>query len=496
MMRYVGFRLDAGPMIGIGHLERCITIANALTKFDYECDFFCVESEYPVEERIREAGYTCLLIPRLDGRNRADTRSFLLSDRSLDCIEKNRSHYDLFFVDHYDIDEKWEIELRKRVSISKLIVIDDLADRKHSCDVLIDSAIGRKKDHYAGLVPAYCELLLGSSFYPFREEFFVTRPCQYRIKKSSVDRILVSFGGSDPKNLTIRAVLEIRNRRPDIEIVVVISSASASLDKIKKLGEDDSAISVFVDVRDIHNIIIKSDFAIGASGGSAIERCFMGLPSLNVAFAQNQKWLLKELEKNQLCLTCAESNLEETISNILLSNDLINRLQSIHESCIEYFGNQSEEVRSGFNLANFRLRNIQLEDKDILFSWQNEVGARKYFTNPGVPSYKEHEYWFNKSINDPNRKLWIVLHNNEKAGYLRIDKVSEKLPNSFEVSIFISTEYREKGLSKRALKAIQRMPAIGELFAKIDNRNDASKRLFTSAGFVCISEEYYKWSEE
>jgi len=194
---------------------------------------------------------------------------------------------DWLVVDHYALDRRWEARLR--LNANKIMVIDDLADRAHDCDLLLDqNLVLGSRLRYAALVPSACECMLGPRYALLQPEYAELRPRAGR-RDVAVRRILVFFGGSDQHNLTglvISAFLALQ--RDSIAMDVVINSQSPHAVAIQELAHRYSYITIHHTLPSLAPLMLKADLAIGAGGVAAWERCCLGLPSLVVATGENQ----------------------------------------------------------------------------------------------------------------------------------------------------------------------------------------------------------------
>lgn len=198
---------------------------------------------------------------------------------------------DWLIVDHYGLDELWE---RKLANCCRgIFVIDDLADRRHYCDLLLDQNLGRSKENYIALIPRNCEVFVGAKYALLRPEFIKWRDASLlRRVNPSLQRILITMGGVDQPNATGR-VLETLENFPlsvDCQITVIMGATAPWLDDVKsKAVSMPWQTEVLVNVNDIARHMARSDLAIGAAGSTAWERCCLGLPTVMVILAGNQR---------------------------------------------------------------------------------------------------------------------------------------------------------------------------------------------------------------
>lgn len=194
---------------------------------------------------------------------------------------------DLLVVDHYGLDARWEAALRPQAK--RLMVIDDLADRPHDADVLLDQNLyANMEGRYAGLVPSSCKQLLGPGYALLRPEFAQARQ-NIRQRDGSIRRIFVFFGGSDVTNETSKALealdaLDLQG----IEVDVVIGAANRHHDAIASLCAKMPGAQLHRQVTHMAGLMAAADLALGAGGSTTWERCALGLPALVVSVAENQ----------------------------------------------------------------------------------------------------------------------------------------------------------------------------------------------------------------
>jgi UDP-2,4-diacetamido-2,4,6-trideoxy-beta-L-altropyranose hydrolase len=207
--------------------------------------------------------------------------------------------WDWLVVDHYALDATWESIVRP--SCRSLMVIDDLADRSHVCNLLLDQTFGREEVDYRSLVPANCRLLCGSNHALLRPEFAATRPYSLQRRIRPVLReLLITMGGVDNDNATGQ-VLQALRRCPlpsDIRISVVMGTTAPWLDEVRKQAQDMPwPTRVLVGVNDMAQLIANSDLAIGAGGATSWERCCLGVPTVMLVVADNQVKVAEGLER-------------------------------------------------------------------------------------------------------------------------------------------------------------------------------------------------------
>jgi UDP-2,4-diacetamido-2,4,6-trideoxy-beta-L-altropyranose hydrolase len=272
MKRSVVFLCDAGRLIGSGHIMRCLTLADGMRRNGWDCRFAVAPGSLEAAPALAESG-----LPVLQ-----------LTDKSPDALFALTGPCDLLVIDNYGLAADFESACR---SWSRwLMVIDDLANRAHRCDILLDQTLGRLPKDYAQLVPAQTTILIGPDYALLRPQFaqYRERSLRRRAKGGRLGRILISLGGADPNDVTGRILDGIRQatgRRLHLDIV----SGAFGLSDATRQRASESNISVLHHVAMMADLMTEADLAIGAGGMTSWERCCVGLPTLLVITADNQR---------------------------------------------------------------------------------------------------------------------------------------------------------------------------------------------------------------
>jgi len=488
-MRVV-FRVDASLQMGTGHVMRCLTLADKLKENGAEVSFICRKHKGNLIRKIRLSGFNVYELNehKQDKVDNKLTHSHWLGatqeQDSNDCIDILKSKkVNYLIVDHYALDERWQKNLKSYCE--KLVVIDDLADRKHQCDILIDQTYGRQKESYKELLPKSCELLLGSQYALLRDEFYKWR--EYSLKRRNGEKLknlLVNMGGSDPNNITeeILKEIELCQLPKYIIITVVMGGSSPHLNRVMTIASNSSyKIKVRVDVNNMSELMANSDVAIGATGATTWERCCLGLPSIQIVIAENQTTIANSLGKaniiklikkvNQLSL--AIEDIQHTLNKMSLASTSIVDGQGANKvaKCI---------LSNTCLVPNLSLKPANYDDCKFIYDLQT-VDNRKYYVNKKVPSMKEHVKWFKKTLNSKESQLFVATFNYKNIGLLRIDNLNEK---TIEISIVIATIYRGQGIAKKVLSMLDELIFSRNIKAIIHINNIPSIRVFESSGFI------------
>ena len=296
----VALRVDASLQIGSGHVMRCLTLADALSERGHRCVFLSQDLEGARLDAVRSRGH---VLEVLEGRDepygsdeQAPAHAAWLEGSWKEDARSTRKALDrcgasVLIVDHYALDRRWEEAVA--VPGLRLAAIDDLADRPHAISLLLDQNLGRTAADYDGLVPEDClrligpdHALVGPQFARLREESLSRR------KESKMEHIMVSMGGVDIDDAT-SAVLECLGTICSTsirEVSVIMGRHAPHLDRVRAVASSlPLQVEVAVDVTDMAERMTRADLAVGGAGGTAWERCSLGLPSIAVVLAENQR---------------------------------------------------------------------------------------------------------------------------------------------------------------------------------------------------------------
>jgi UDP-2,4-diacetamido-2,4,6-trideoxy-beta-L-altropyranose hydrolase len=304
----ITFRVDASLQMGSGHVMRCLTLADALAAQGAQCHFISRALVGNLLALIRQRGYAVDGLPASTDLTQVATVEYVKNDSA------NRNEYDGWLgvswikdaeqtraiveklqpdwlvVDHYALDHRWEAALRPHCK--KLMAIDDLADRVHQCDLLLDQNLGRQPQDYASLVPAQCKVLTGPQYALLRPEFAALRAYSLqRRQRPALKQLLITMGGVDQPNATGQVLQALKGCTlpKECRITVVMGLQAPWLQQVRAQAQDMPwPTEVFVNISDMAQRMAESDLAIGAAGSTSWERCCLGVPTLLVVLADNQ----------------------------------------------------------------------------------------------------------------------------------------------------------------------------------------------------------------
>ncbi|WP_324476765.1 UDP-2,4-diacetamido-2,4,6-trideoxy-beta-L-altropyranose hydrolase [Atribacter sp.] len=463
------FRVDASLTIGTGHVMRCLTLGSVLLKKGNNVFFICREHEGHLCNLIEQQGFSVCRLPAPTGKEQIENTPphalwlgllwHIDAEQTRIAIQNLGIKPDWLIIDHYAIDHRWESALRPLVG--NILVIDDLADRIHDCDLLLDQNLFDDiQTRYVGKVPTDCRLLLGPE-YALLHPVYADLHDRIPPREGPVRRILISFGGTDNDNLTglaLSAVLSLG--RPDIEVDVVIGEGNPYMSTISNLAEGHQNVIIHRQLPTLAILMAKADLAIGAAGATSWERLCMGLPAVVITTAENQRHIAEELERRGLIRYLGHKN-EVTLQALKHAiADITNKELDYHWSieCHQTIdGKGVDRVSTVLTIkpdTPLHVRHARLSDEKLLLKWANDLINRFYSFSPKPISQEVYHRLFYQCLRDVEgcRIYLIETSNGIPIGQVRFEKKGE----IWEISYSLASEYRSRGISNRLLEtAIQ-----------------------------------------
>lgn len=287
------FRTDSSSEIGHGHLMRCLVLAKELKQHGSAIHFICRDHSGSAHRLVEEAGHLLHLLPgkRIVAKSSMH-RDWLGRTQAEDAQDCDRIIEDLpsrqVVVDHYGLDIEWE----SRIACDSMTVIDDLADRPHRCNRLVDQSLVHSKQDYETLVAGNFDFWGGANII-LRDEFRKTADWQ----DTRSGALMICMGGADPRHVTIRivkALLDGLGRTPGQQLVkkidVVIGQAFDRGEELEHcVAGSNLGVVLHQGHPNISALMTRSDLCILSCGTMILEACALGVPSIGVVLAENQK---------------------------------------------------------------------------------------------------------------------------------------------------------------------------------------------------------------
>ncbi len=270
-------RTDASPTMGGGHVVRCMALAEGLADEGWRCEFAVTHETLSTVPWLAACEF---LVHELSSGDEAGELARLAPQGA-----------DLFVIDHGKSAADYERSFRGWAR--RILVMNDISLEGHECDLLLCQNMNMELGQKVIKESNQCRVLVGPEFALLRKEFTVHRSKALSQRKAgSVNRIFVSLGMTDAYNINAVILDGLASLQENCIIDVVIGKKAAHLEDILvQAASHPSVVNVHTDLSaaQVAELMILADLAIGAPGMSSWERCSLGLPSLLIVWADNQK---------------------------------------------------------------------------------------------------------------------------------------------------------------------------------------------------------------
>ena len=497
----VAIRVDASVAIGTGHLKRCLSLAQALSEAGGEVRFVCRRLDAVAAQVLAAVSETVCWLPAPSDAMKpepgapphaawAGVPQMQDAHDTAEALNGWSPHW--VVVDHYAFDAHWHNAVRDPLGC-RLLVIDDIADRALDADALLDH--NWVADHRA----KYAHRLHREPLWLCGPQFAMLAPT-YRMAPrygfhETVRSIGIFMGGTDPGSVSACALAACRAAGFSGPLEVVSTSANPHLDELRRICHADPAATLTVDEPDLARFFAGHDLQIGAGGGATWERCCIGVPSVIVAFASNQKGIVDAMGSLGVAVGSSPDalNLEHCVRGLIEQPELRRDMAVSTRELVDGFG----ALRVALALLGSRvlLAPAELSDAELAFTWRNATMTRRFFRDPRELTLVEHQAWWRRTLSRKDRRLLIAQIGRVKVGVLRLDWGTEL--QQAEVSIYLDPKHTGLGLGKYMLRTLSHWVRastsdLRRLVAEITPDNLASRRAFESAGYHRLDDRHWR----
>lgn len=429
-MQKILFRADASSTIGTGHIMRDLVLAKQYP--DSEIIFATQDLEGNLNHKITEAGY----------------QVEVLSSNSMDELNRliKKLHVHMLVLDHYEIDDTFEKQLKNQNSKLLILSFDDCYE-KHHCDILFNHNISADKHKYKDLVPPNCELRCGSKYTLLREEFYTEK----KLRREKVYDIFIAMGGADTANLNTK-LLELLPSY--FKIAVVTTTANKNLEALKAYVKDKAYIDLHINSTKIAQLMNQSNFAIVTPSVTVNEIYFMDLAFMAIKTANNQQDIYDYLYKN---------------------NHLV----------IDEFNTQ-EIIEKSMQKINFT--QLSYDEKVKILAWRNHSSIRKWMFNKEPISLESHLSYIDTLANKTDRLYFVIKHYHKDIGVIDFTNIDL---NESKAEIGLYSEPMLKGVGKLLMENIIaygfNQLKLKKLTAEVYEDNLSAIKLYIKFNFKKVS---------
>jgi UDP-2,4-diacetamido-2,4,6-trideoxy-beta-L-altropyranose hydrolase len=475
---------------------RCLTLGAALRDRGADVSFVCREMDGDLNELIESREFTVARLPVGKSAIRLDPSEWERDAKdTMAALGSSGGRPQWLIVDHYALDARWESALRK--SSERTMVIDDLADRQHDCDLLLDQNLFANMDgRYLKRVPGGCSMLLGPEYALLQPEYSELHS-RIRPREGKVNRILITFGGADEDNLTGRALSAfLALRRDEIECDVVFNESGIHGDAIRAQAAGRKNVHLHSDLPTLAPLIADADLAVGGAGATSWERLCLGLPSLTVILAENQRVVGEELGSLGLARVLGDkTEVTEAVIAKALGDLIATGLEkNWSERCLSTVdGNGAKRVCAALMVSSsdkLTARRAATSDESLLLAWANDPMTRSNAFSQQPISVEDHHSWLASRLDDESGCRLYVVQDSDGVpiGQVRFERKDAR----WQIDYALAPVFRGRGLGKplleAALAALRKEFKSATVFAQVKSENRSSQKVFESLGFDRVGE--------
>lgn len=489
------FRFEADQKIGFGHAMRSNAFAALLDQLGWRV--FWALSE-PSIAFLRESTPPGAAIDVTEPSAEAQAAMVL---------EACGGRCDLLVVDHYGATLDFERAMRRQGAT--VAVFDDLIEAQSDADVILNPAPDIVPDAYRTIARPETRFLLGPTNAILRAQFAAARPrvAARFAEQRKIERVLIAFGGTDPVNgtgIALGALETIDIPRIDVMLGAKAAHLAAVREQAARMGD---RVNLMLDVAEVAETMAKADLVIGAPGTGTWERACLGLPSLLVGIAPNQKINAETVAKRGAALVCGflPNDAEDKVVAALRDN--LERLRQdpalyrrMHEAALALSDGRgalrlaasivpAQPLKDGSDMI---LRLAEMEDAQLLYDWQQAPETRRYALDRKPFSFDDHCRWLSAKLENTRDLLLIGTSGGKSCGFVRLDWFgADKDQTQYLVSIAAQPGQHGRGIGTALLKAARALAPGAHFYAKVLPENEASLALFRGCGYALGPDGYH-----
>ncbi|TIH18029.1 UDP-2,4-diacetamido-2,4,6-trideoxy-beta-L-altropyranose hydrolase [Marinifilum sp. JC120] len=472
---------NAGPKIGIGHVMRCLALAQEWIRLGGRVEFIGFVEGKDLHDRIKSIGST--LTSLSDG---------MIPQATLEAILERATTLEpgsWVMVDNYDFNPESQQKLKEK--FPRVLLMDDYHHHQeyHAC-IILNQNIGAQEIAYNA--DRDCTILAGTDYVMLRNEFRTTT-CKTESHENC--RVLLTLGGADADNMTQNVLTALESLQRDyLSVTAVLGPANLNRTEIEEFANNSlMPLKVLQSVSNMSELICNSDLIISAGGSTCWEICALEKPMAVIVTAENQKRLTYELGKNGAALNLGNAegistnHIAKNISELLDSAKKRNDLARAAHKLVD--GNGVERI---INMISKEIifRSAVKKDCEMILEWANDPETRKWSYNQTPIALQEHETWFAARLSEPEN-IYLIAENgfDEPIGQIRF----QKMENGYEVHVLVAKEFRGGGTGSRLIRnaSMHLLENKGpqRIMARAKSENIASVKAFEKAGYRITGEQ-------
>ncbi len=467
-------RADASVKTGTGHVMRCLALAQELRNSGMEVHFAVSECPDALVKKIKAESISVIKIKSKAGtlKDVAETAKF---------TEKKKATW--LVVDGYIFSDKYQEAIKK--AGLRLLFVDDYGHcSSYSADIILNQNLYAGTHFYPDAAP-FTRILLGTQYALLRKEFSPYIHWKRQIPEKAT-KLLVTLGGSDPDNTTLKIIKAVKASHLDLHVRVVAGGANPHLKSIEKEISKSPSLQILKNVSNMPELMAWADIVITAGGSTCWETCFMGLPNIIIYCADNQKPIALSLETSGAAINLGhncdleEKKLISELKSLVKDADLRNRMSEKGRLLVDGRGAQ----RITYSMGGLFLRKALKDDCKFIWELSNSKPIREVsFSRNPIP-WDHHKEWYERMLKDKSCFFCVAeTAERKRAGQVRF-RINGK---DATISTSLALEFRGKGygsiLIYEASNGLFASSKVKTVHAYIRPDNKGSMRSFEKAGF-------------
>jgi len=484
-MKPLLIRADASAQMGTGHVMRCVALAQAWRDAGGRVGLACAPGAGALLGRLQSEAIEIATITVEPGS---------LVDARATAELAQRAGARWVVADGYHFDAEYQDAL-KQAGLSLLFVDDNGHASHYSADLVLNPNLHACEAMYRGR-EGYTRLLLGPQYALLRREF-LPRQERRREFREAATRLLVTLGGADHANITRKVIQAVALLSlPGLETQVVVGSLDANRKGLEReVKRCSGKIHLRADQAKMEELMAWAECAVAGAGSTSWELCFMGVPSLLIVVAENQRRTGEELARREAAVNLGGHEqitprvIAARLLDLLTNKELRARLAGQAQGVTD--GQGPARIVTQMQAGFLELRRAGPEDCKLLWEWANDAQVRmSSFSSSPIP-WEQHVQWFGERLSDPRCFLFVGMDGDgAPVGQVRFEVKAEG-----DAVVHVSVDPVRRGcgygrlLVSRCLEEVPSAAAVRLVHAYIKPENSTSKRAFESAGFREVGSE-------
>jgi UDP-2,4-diacetamido-2,4,6-trideoxy-beta-L-altropyranose hydrolase len=476
-MKPLVFRVDSSTAMGTGHVMRCLALAQAWQEQGGQAVFVIGEEAEVLTPRLRAEGVEVERIGAQSG-GEEDIR------RTAACAHRLGAEW--VVVDGYQFTGRYQRLLRE--TGFRLLAVDDYGHaERYEADLVLNQNLAANESLYRNRAE-HTRLLLGVRFVLLRREFVKRRGWRREIPEVA-HKVVVTLGGSDPDNATLKVIRALQQiPHEGLEVEILAGAANPYRAVLEAAVRGSSALQLKTNATNMPEVMKWADIAVAAGGTTCWELMFLGLPAVVGVLAANQHEVAQRLSDAQAARNLGRFDavtpvqIAQELSSLLTDPQRRGQYSRNGQALVDGLG--ASRVVGHMIDRVIRLRRACADDCRQIWEWSNDPAVRAASFSTDLIPWERHVEWFRRKLDDPRHLFFVASDKADRLiGQARCDLAGAE----GTLSISLAAAFRGQGYSRLLIQAVAeetfQTSTARRLHAYVKEGNVASQRAFLSCGF-------------